>query len=76
MNSGSFWDFFLAGSLRFVFVNSSWYNDNHSYHHSANLSYLDILTRAGFHINGRPGIFTDHSICVSTFGHAIHQYQS
>ncbi len=75
LNANSKWDFYLAGSLGFAIVNSSWdsdyYGDRNVYHGASSL-YLDLHIGSEYHINNRIGLFLDLSTGVSTFGLAIH----
>ena len=75
LNANPKWDFYLAGSLGFSIVNSSWdadyYGDRNVYRGSSAL-YLDIHIGAEYHMNDRLGIFFDLSTGVSTVGLAIH----
>ncbi len=69
------WDFYLAGSLGFAIVNSSWDSDYHgdrNYYQDASPLFLDIHAGAEYHINKRLGVFLDLSSGVSTIGLAIH----
>ena len=76
LNANSKWDFYLAASLGFVIVNSSWdndyYGDKNYYHHSSHIN-LDFHIGTEYHLNNRLGIFLDLSSGVSTIGLAIHQ---
>jgi len=75
LNAGPKWDFYLAGSLGFAIVNSSWengYNGDPNYYHSANPLFLDLHIGTEYHINHKIGIFLDISTGVSTIGLAIH----
>jgi hypothetical protein len=69
------WDFYLAGSLGFAVINTSWDNDYHGdrdYYVDGRNLFLDIHAGAEYHFNSRVGIFFDLSTGVSTIGLAIH----
>ncbi|MBU0488681.1 MAG: hypothetical protein KKA07_10825 [Bacteroidetes bacterium] len=75
LEASSNWDFYLAGSLGFAIVNSSWDNDYYGdkdYYHNGNPLFLDLHLGAEYHISGRIGMFLDLSTGVSTIGLAIH----
>lgn len=75
LRAGSKWDFYMAGSIGFAFVNSSWDNDyygDQNYYHSASSLFLDLHVGAEYHFNNRIGAFLDLSTGVSTIGLAIH----
>jgi hypothetical protein len=75
LHANSKWDFYLAASLGFAIVNSSWENgyegDQNVYQH-ANSLYLDFHAGAEYHFNNNLGAFLDLSTGVSTIGLAIH----
>ncbi len=80
LQAGPKWDFYLAGSLGFVLVHSSWsdpyyysngYYDGYYYTHGNGL-YLDLHIGTEYHINNRVGLYLDLSNGLSTFGVAIH----
>jgi hypothetical protein len=75
LNAGPRWDFYLAGSLGFALVNTTW-NDNYygdrGYYHSADPLYLDLHAGTEYHISKKVGMFLDLSTGVSTIGIAIH----
>ena len=75
LNAGSKWDFYLAASLGFAIVNSSWdndyYGDKNYYHHDSHLN-LDIHVGTEYHFNKNLGMFFDLSSGVSTIGLSIH----
>jgi hypothetical protein len=75
LNAGSKWDFYLAGSIGFAIVNSSWENgyegDRNAYRRASSL-YLDFHIGTEYHFNNRLGAFLDLSSGVSTIGLAIH----
>lgn len=68
------WDFYLAGSLGFAVVNTTWdngyYQDN-SYH-TVNPLFLDLHIGAEYHLSNKVGLFLDLSTGVSTIGLAFH----
>jgi hypothetical protein len=75
LNANSKWDFYLAGSLGFAIVNSSWdsgYYGDQNYYRNGRPLFLDIHIGTEYHINNRVGIFLDISSGVSTVGLAIH----
>jgi hypothetical protein len=69
------WDFYLAGSLGFAIVNSSWdsgYNGDKNYFKNASPLFLDLHIGTEYHFNNRIGVFLDLSSGVSTIGISIH----
>ncbi|MCX6257455.1 MAG: hypothetical protein NTW49_06105 [Bacteroidia bacterium] len=75
LHADSKWDFYLAGSLGFAIVNTSWDNNYHgdrNYYHTPDPLFLDIHAGAEYHFNQRLGIFLDLSTGISTIGLAIH----
>jgi hypothetical protein len=75
LEANSKWDFYLAASLGFAIVTSSWdegYDgDRDVYRRNSNL-YLDLHVGAEYHFNDNLGAFLDLSTGVSTIGLAIH----
>lgn len=75
LKANSKWDFYLAGSLGFAIVNSTWengyYGDKNYYHQPSSL-FLDAHIGAEYHMTKRLGLFLDLSSGVSTIGLAIH----
>ena len=75
LKAGPKWDFYLAGSLGFAIVNSSWengyYGDRNIYHGSSAL-FLDAHIGTEYHISDKIGVILDLSTGVSTIGLAIH----
>ena len=75
LKANSKWDFYLAGSLGFAIITSSWdsdyYGDRDHYHHGSPI-FLDLHIGAEYHFNKRLGMFLDLSSGVSTIGLAIH----
>lgn len=75
LKASSKWDFYLAGSLGFAIVNSSWengYNGDRNYYHGGSSLFLDIHIGTEYHFNDRLGAFLDLSSGVSTIGLSIH----
>lgn len=75
LNANSKWDFYLAGSIGYSIVNSSWDNDyygDRNYYRNAGSLFLDIHIGAEYHLSNRFGLFLDLSSGVSTIGIAIH----
>ncbi len=74
LRANSDWDFYLAGSLGFSIVRTTWdngyYQDN-SYH-TVNPLFLDLHLGAEYHLSQRLGLFLDLSTGVSTIGLAFH----
>lgn len=69
------WDFYLAGSLGFAIINSSWDNDyygDRNYYGRTSSLYLDVHVGTEFHFNNTLGAFLDLSSGVSTVGLALH----
>ena len=69
------WDFYLAGSLGFVIIKSSWdngYNGDQNYYRDGNPLFLDLHAGTEYHFNKRIGAFLDLSTGVSTIGLAFH----
>lgn len=69
------WDFYLAGSLGFAIVNSTWdngYGGDREFYQRGSSLFLDIHVGAEYHFNSRVGAFLDLSSGVSTIGLAIH----
>ncbi|MBI2281168.1 MAG: hypothetical protein HYU68_10830 [Bacteroidetes bacterium] len=69
------WDFYLAGTLGFAIVNSTWDNDYYgdkNYYQRGSSLYLDVHVGAEYHFNNTLGAFLDLSSGVSTIGLAIH----
>lgn len=73
------WDFYLAASLGFAIVKTSWdsdyYGDKTIYRNGYSGStplYLDLHVGTEYHLNNRVGLFLDLSSGASTIGIAIH----
>jgi hypothetical protein len=76
LKANSKWDFYLAGSLGFAIVNSSWdsdYNGDRNYYNHGNPLFLNLHIGTEYHFNNHLGAFLDLSTGVSTIGLAIHQ---
>ncbi len=75
LKANSKWDFYMAGSLGFSIVKTSWdsgYYGDRNYYGDANPLFLDIHAGAEYHLNNNLGLFLDLSSGVSTIGLAIH----
>jgi hypothetical protein len=75
LQANSKWDFYLAGSLGFAIVNSSWDNDYYgdkNVYRGARSLYFDLHIGTEYHFNNHLGAFLDLSTGVSTIGLAIH----
>lgn len=75
LHANSKWDFYLAGSLGFSIVNSTWDSDYYgdkNYYNRGNSLFMDFHIGAEYHFNDRLGAFLDLSSGVSTIGLAIH----
>ena len=75
LQAGPKWDFYLAASLGFAFVNSSWesdYDGDRNVYHGASSLYLDFHVGTEYHFNSHLGGFLDLSTGVSTIGLSIH----
>ncbi len=75
LGANSHWDFYLAGSLGFVYNRVVWddgYMGNKDVYRGASPLYLDAHIGAEYHFNTRVGMFLDLSTGVSTLGLAIH----
>lgn len=75
LHANSKWDFYLAGSLGFVYRKVTWdadyYGDKNVYKTASPL-YLDAHIGAEYHLNNSLGLFIDLSTGLSTFGLAVH----
>jgi hypothetical protein len=74
LNAGPKWDFYLAGSLGFAIVSTTWdagYYGDRNYYPGGSPLFFDIHAGAEYHINKKIGIFLDISSGVSTVGLAI-----
>lgn len=75
LKANSKWDFYLAGSLGFAIVNSTWddgYYGDRNYYHGGSGLFLDLHIGTEYHFTNRIGAFLDLSSGVSTIGLAIH----
>lgn len=75
LNASDKWDFYLAGSLGYSIVFSSWddgYYGNEDYRVLTSPLYADIHIGTEFHASQKIGIFLDLSSGVSTVGIAFH----
>ncbi len=75
LKANSNWDFYLAGSLGFAIINSSWENDYYgdkNYYKRGNPLFLDVHIGTEYHVSNKIGLFLDLSSGVSTIGLAIH----
>jgi hypothetical protein len=69
------WDFYLAGSLGFAIVRSTWnadYRGDRTYYSSPNPLFFDGHLGLEYHMSNRVGLFLDLSTGVSTIGLAFH----
>lgn len=74
LNAGSDWDFYLAGSLGFAIVKSTW-DDGYegvTYYQDVSPLFLDLHVGTEYHLSNRVGLFLDLSTGVSTLGLAFH----
>ena len=75
LNAGSRWDFYLAGSIGFVYRHVVWESDYYgdkSVYRTSSALFLDAHIGAEYHLNHKAGLFLDLSTGVSTIGVAIH----
>lgn len=75
LGAGPKWDFYLAGSLGFAIVRTTWDDDyygDRNYYRTPSPLFLDLHIGAEYHLNNRLGLFLDLSSGVSTLGIAIH----
>lgn len=75
LEAGSDWDFYLAGSVGYALIRTTWSNN---YNGDRSISgprwlYWDAHIGAEYHVNSKLGIFLDLSTGVSTIGIAIHK---
>lgn len=74
LKANSKWDFYLAGSLGFAIVSSTWDNEYYgdkNYYSRGNPLFLDVHVGAEYHFNNHIGAFLDLSTGVSTIGISI-----
>jgi len=75
LNAGSAWDFYLAGSLGFAIVKSTWDDGTpvgETYYHNVSPLFLDLHVGTEYHLSNRVGLYLDLSTGVSTLGLAFH----
>ncbi len=75
LGAGQKWDFYLAGSLGFALVSTTWdggYQGDRNYYQKASPLFLDLHLGTEYHITKRLGVFLDISTGVSSIGIAIH----
>lgn len=80
LQAGNKWDFYVAGSLGVVLVNTHWSDNyyvnngyfNGYYYNHGNQLYLDAHIGAEYHLSNKVGLFLDLSNGLSTIGIAIH----
>jgi len=70
LNAGSDWDFYLAGSLGFAIVRSTWDDgyEGDTYYSNVSPLFLDLHLGAEYHLSNKVGLFLDLSTGVSTLG--------
>ena len=74
LNAGADWDFYLAGSLGFSVVKTTWddgYQGNNDLR-TADPLFLDLHVGTEYHLSKKVGLFLDLSTGVSTIGLAFH----
>jgi len=74
LNANSDWDFYLAGSLGFSIIKSSWdngYSGDFNYYNEGNPLFLDLHIGTEYHLNKKVGLLLDLSTGVSTVELAI-----
>jgi hypothetical protein len=70
LHAGSDWDFYLAGSLGFAIVSSTW-DDGYvgeTYYQNVSPLFLDLHLGTEYHLSNSVGLFLDLSTGVSTLG--------
>ena len=74
LGAGSDWDFYLAGSVGFTIVRTTWDNGHSgdSYYNNTSPLFLDLHAGTEYHVSKKVGISLDLSTGVSTIGLAIH----
>ncbi len=74
LGAGADWDFYLAGSLGFSIIKTTWddgyYRDSN--YHTIDPLFLDLHVGAEYHLSRKVGLFLDLSTGVSTVGLAFH----
>jgi len=79
LNAGSNWDFYLAGSLGFTIIKTTWVDEYYgeprryrNYYGGTSPLWLDLHIGTEYHINDNVGLFLDLSSGISTIGIGIH----
>ncbi len=74
LGANSDWDFYLAGSLGFSVVKSTWDDGTPSDpgFHTVDPLFIDLHIGAEYHLSNKVGLFLDLSTGVSTIGLAFH----
>jgi len=74
LNAGAPWDFYIAGSLGFSIVRSTWdYGySGETYYQDISPLFLDLHFGTEYHLNKSVGLYLDLSTGVSTLGLAFH----
>jgi len=75
LRAGAKWDFYLAGSLGFVYRSTTWENGYYGetvIHNRASGLYLDAHIGTEYHIAKKIGLYLDLSTGISTFGLSAH----
>lgn len=74
LGAGPEWDFYLAGSLGFTLVRTTWYDGHNgdTYYGDRSPLFLDLHVGTEYHVSRKVGLFLDLSTGISTIGLAIH----
>lgn len=76
LNAGPRWDFYLAGSLGFVYRKTTWeggyYGETTVINNGTSGLYLDVHIGTEYHFNDKLGMFLDLSTGISTIGLSFH----
>ena len=75
LHANSQWDFYVAGSLGFALISTTWdanYNGDRTYYHESSPLFLDLHIGTECHLSNHVGLFLDLSTGVSTLGLAFH----
>jgi hypothetical protein len=75
VEAGGNWDFYVAGSLGFVYSKMYWdkdYPGDRDYYRRGRSVFLDLHVGTEYHFNSKVGAFLDLSNGVSTIGLAFH----
>ncbi len=75
LDASTKWDFYVAGSVGFAIIRSTWDNDyagDKNYYHSGTPIFVDFHIGTEYHLNNRIGVYLDLSSGMSTIGLAIH----